>query len=164
MQKIQSLPSSCLIENQGPLPKAHCHIGIKNSGPKNMWHYTSIIVLTAVCSTLRKKGEPKWLSQERLSQESQSIWSSIFRQTWLTHLCPRKDYWVDFYNFLHINPSDDQMKKYDFCRISSNSEKFEFFTLCRYIFVPPGINGLRRKTNGFPLLFFSVHGKRSHDW
>ena len=28
-------------------------------------------------------------------------------------LCPRKDYWVDFYNFLHINPSDDQMKKYD---------------------------------------------------
>ncbi len=65
----------------------------------------------------------------------------------LTHLCPRKDYWADFYNFLHMNPSDDQMKNagpiiHDFYRISSKSEKFEFFTLCRYIFVPPGINGL----------------------
>ncbi len=28
----------------------------------------------------------------------------------LTHLCPGKDYWADCYNFLHMNPSDDQMK------------------------------------------------------
>ena len=30
----------------------------------------------------------------------------------LTHLCPWKIYWADFYNFLHMCPSDDQMKKY----------------------------------------------------
>ncbi len=60
----------------------------------------------------------------------------IIEELLLTHLCPRKDYWADFYNFLHVHPSDDQMK------ISSKSEKFDFFTLCRYIFVPPGINGL----------------------
>ena len=31
--------------------------------------------------------------------------------SYLTHLCPGKYYWADFYNFLHMNPSDDQMKK-----------------------------------------------------
>ncbi len=40
-------------------------------------------------------------------------------------------------NFFHLNPSDDQMKK-----ILSKSEKFEFFALCQYIYVPVGINGL----------------------
>ncbi len=30
----------------------------------------------------------------------------------ITHLCPGEDYWAYFYNFLHMNPSDDQMKKY----------------------------------------------------
>ncbi len=29
----------------------------------------------------------------------------------LTHLCPGEDYWADFYNFLHMDPSNDQMKK-----------------------------------------------------
>ena len=29
----------------------------------------------------------------------------------LTHLCPGKDYQAVFYNFLQMNPSDDQMKK-----------------------------------------------------
>ena len=29
----------------------------------------------------------------------------------LIHLCPGKDYWADFNNFLCINPSDDPMKK-----------------------------------------------------
>ncbi len=29
----------------------------------------------------------------------------------LTHLCPGKDYWADFNHFLHINPSDNQIKK-----------------------------------------------------
>ncbi len=43
----------------------------------------------------------------------------------------RKNYWADFYKLLHINSSDDQMKK-----------MFGFFALCWYIFVPPGINGL----------------------
>ncbi len=69
-----------------------------------------------------------------------SFWPWPCSQHQLTYLCPRKDYWADFYNFLHMNPSDDQMKKLN--RISSKSERFELFTLCRYIFVPPGINGL----------------------
>ncbi len=30
----------------------------------------------------------------------------------LTHLFPGEDYWAHFYNFLHMNPSDDQMNKY----------------------------------------------------
>ena len=45
----------------------------------------------------------------------------------LTHLCPEKDYWANFFKFLHMDPCYDQI---------------EFFALCRYIFVPPGINGL----------------------
>ncbi len=36
---------------------------------------------------------------------------SIIQTMVLTHLCPGKDYWADFHNFLHMNPSDDQMKK-----------------------------------------------------
>ena len=34
----------------------------------------------------------------------------------LTHLCPGKNYWADFYNFLHMNPSDDQMTTFNFLR------------------------------------------------
>ncbi len=30
----------------------------------------------------------------------------------LTHLCPGKDYWADFLNFLHMNPCYGQMEKY----------------------------------------------------
>ncbi len=32
---------------------------------------------------------------------------------------------------------------HELCQVSSKSEKFELFALCRYIFVPPGINGLK---------------------
>ncbi len=32
----------------------------------------------------------------------------------LTHLCPGKDYWEDFYNVLHMNPSHDQMRSLNF--------------------------------------------------
>ncbi len=34
----------------------------------------------------------------------------------LTQLCPGKDYLADFYNFLHMNPSDDQRKKISYLR------------------------------------------------
>ena len=40
----------------------------------------------------------------------QSVRSCCLPRTSLTHLCPGEDYWADFYNFLHMNPSDDQMK------------------------------------------------------
>ena len=78
-------------------------------------------------SVLKKRKEKSWRSNPKgkVNRDLQKYISHNWSK--LTHLCPWKIYWADFHNFLHINPSD---------------EKFEFFALCWYIYVPAGINGL----------------------
>ncbi len=49
---------------------------------------------------------------ERWRRRGIKIWEFHLPLVALTNLCPGKDYWADFYNFLHMNPSYDQMKKY----------------------------------------------------
>ncbi len=53
----------------------------------------------------------------------------------LSHLCPWKIYWADFYNLLHIYPSDDQMEEYDIFGLPAPSFAYNKHIRKKWIFL-----------------------------